>query len=277
MGGGLFAAWITSWKELEQQRREIEQQGRVRMLEAADAFVGAASGALAGVRALDPAMREQTPSLGRWERLTLGELKVTSGAAARGTELDQLNESWALLGEASRQLRRVELIFGLAAGGPASRAVADADRAVSRTRDAWEALQLYYGVSRASASSSVVRRREAVEALTDAVGEAGFERLATYVPQLANALRDLVSRAVAGAAVNVDGPLEKASEGARSAVADAEDALSAFSNGAALMLLALPIQYEYEVRYRVGTDEQVRPVLVRKSRLSRAITRIRRR
>jgi hypothetical protein len=73
VGGGLLGAWVTSWKDLERQRREIEEQARVRMLEAADAFVEAASAALAQLQVIDRSMQRTSSSLGGWSGSRLAE------------------------------------------------------------------------------------------------------------------------------------------------------------------------------------------------------------
>jgi hypothetical protein len=269
LGGGWLGSWITSWKDLEQQRREIEQQARVRMFEAADAFIAAASVALAELRVLDPSVQEHERSV--WERLTLGDLEPSVGAEGLTPELiSSVNTSRA---ETSRHLRRVELIFGPAAGGLAASVVDAANATVTRIRDAWEALQAYYAVARAAKSKGVARRREVVEVFTSAIGAAGFERVAKYVPNLADALNDLASRKVAGTVVNVQRPLDKASERVTIAMAEAEAALKTFSRDASLALVALPIQVGYEVKYEVGRDEKIRPVLVpKRGFVSRAVS-----
>jgi hypothetical protein len=272
LGGGWLGSWITSWKDLEQQRREIEQQARVRMLEAADAFIAAASVALAEVRALDPSVQEQELYVGRWERLTLGDVPVEPSVGAEGLTPEMISRVNKSRAEASRHLRRVELIFGPAAGGLSTSVVDAATATVTRIRDAWEALQAYYAVAQAAESKSVARRREVVEIFAGAVGAAGLQRVASHVPNLADALNDLASRTVAGAVVNVQRSLDKAIERVTKAMAEAEAALKTFSTDASLALVAAPIQARYEVRYRIGTDEKIRPVLVRKRRfLSTAV------
>ena len=60
------------------------------------------------------------------------------------------------------------------------------------------------------------------------------------------------------------------------AIAEAEEALATFSRDASLPLLAPPIESDYEVVYVVGTDEMIRPMVVRKKRrLSKALSRVR--
>lgn len=274
-GGAWLAASITSRKDLEQQRRDIEQQARARMLDAADAFVRAASAAAAGLRSLEPAAQRRAPVMGLWRRLTLGLTKPVPSAAGGAVELERLSQSWVLLGDVSRELRRVELIFGLAAGGPASKAVADAKRTEQRLHDGWAALDRYDRLSRTSEAGAVVRRRRVVEAFADIFVNGGFVRLAGRARGLAATAGDQPARQPPDAVLNVNPPLDEARDAARSARFEAEDALSAFSAGVALTLLALPIRYEYDVWFEVGTDEEIRPVLRRRTRLARAFAQLR--
>ena len=271
VGGGLFGAWLTTWKDLEQQRREIAQQARARMLEAADAFIGAAAAAIAQLRPLDQSMHAHEQFFGRWERLTLGRATTESGDAAEGLTTDVargVNES---LAAAVRQLRRVELIFGPASGNLATSAVDAANQAVERIRSACAAVYGYYAVLRVSESESLARRREVVDGYSKAASAIG----GAIVPGLADALDDLAGR-VAGTVVNVKGPLEDALSEMTKAIAEAEAAIATFSRDASLALLAPPIESDYEVVYVVGTDEMIRPMVVRKKgRLSRALARLR--
>jgi hypothetical protein len=84
---------------------------------------------------------------------------------------------------------------------------------------------VYDAVAQAAESKSVARRREVVEVFASAIGAAGFQRVASYVPNLADALNHLASRRVAGAVVDVQRPLDKASERVTKAMAEAEAAL----------------------------------------------------
>lgn len=224
------------------------------MLEAADEFVGAASMALAELRALDPTEREKP--LGRLERLILRGVPLEPSGSSDGRSPDALAKAKGALDEASRQFSRLTLVFG-----PSSQVATAAEGTVTDLRSAWETLEWWHALSGAAQSPSISRRRELIRRGTQALGEAGLERVASRVPNLELYLPNLVAQLLAGAVISVERPLRQAGEAAAAALDSASSGLQAFSTNVAVALVEPTPRHGYTVQYVVGKDERITTVI----------------
>jgi hypothetical protein len=248
--GGITGAWITAKKDLEQQQREIEQQMRARMLAAAEDFIGASTAALSRLRALDPTVH--THQLPRWAKLILGDVEVHPAFSPNDLAPELPKQVQASLDEASRQLPRVALIFG-----PTSMAATEAEHALKKMLEAWATLQWFHALARASESDTVEQRRELIVGVSQALGEAGFARASSAVPDLLSYVGNVAGGLLGGVVTNVQKPLDDASSGAMAAVEEASKALQGFVDSAGRQALIAPTWRPHKLTFIVDENERV--------------------
>jgi len=256
--GSIVAAVIGARKERDLQLRE-------KMLAVADDFISASNAALAQLRALEPT--ESEPALSPVKRFFLGKMSKGPG------DLDSkvANDVQGSIDDASRQVNRVVLLFS-----PMSRAATEAGRASTKLSEAWEALSLFYMITRGLQAESVDQRRNTIRRSFEEVRDVGLEAAFTANPTLQSDFGPFIKAAltkawefVEGRAASLDEPLEEASTGAKEALEEASDALDKFASYAGSQALD-PRAYKV-VEYEVTREEEIVVSLHPRRRLSRRL------